>query len=140
MFIDKTATLIGVATPLGLTIAFSLNHLDMNKAVRAARNIKRGIDHFITTLVSQNFKTKIIMSDGERGVTSLIPELEAIGIEMDISGAGGHVSRVERRIRVIKERLRSQLAYHLPCTLSSMGIAMCILYCISRLNYEPYGV
>ena len=82
----------------------------MNKAVRAARNIKRGIDHFITTLASQNFKTKIIMSDGERGVTSLVSELEAIGIEMDINGAGGYVSRVERRIRVIKERLRSHVA------------------------------
>lgn len=59
MFIDKTATLIGMATPLGLTIAYSLNNLDMNKAVRAAKNIKRGIDHFVTTLASQNFKTKI---------------------------------------------------------------------------------
>ena len=140
MFVDKTATLIGVATPLGLTIAYSLNHNDMNKAVRAASNIKKGIDHFVTTLASQNFKTKIIMSDGERGVTSLIPELEAKGIEMDISGAGGHVARVERRIRVIKERLRSHVAYHLPFTLSSMGIAMCILYCVSRLNFEPAGV
>ena len=140
MFIDKTVTLIGMATPLGLTIAYSLNHLDINKAVRAASNIKRGIDHFVTTLASQNFRIKIIMSDGERGVSSLIPELEALGIGVDISGAGGHVARVERRIRVIKERLRSHVAYHLPFTLSSIGIAMCILYCISRLNYEPHGV
>ena len=140
MFVDKTSTLIGIATPLGLTIAYSLNNLDMNKASRAAGNIKKGIDHFVTTLASQNFKTKMIMSDGERGVTSLIPQLEAMGIEVDISGAGGHVARVERRIRVIKERLRSHVAYHLPFTLSSMGIAMCILYCVSRLNYEPYGV
>ena len=85
-------------------------------------------------LASQNFKTAMIMSDGERGVTSIIPELEALGIEVDISGAGGHVARVERRIRVIKERLRSYVAYHLPFALSSVGIAMCILYCVSRLN------
>ena len=45
----------------------------------------------------------MIMSDGERGVTSIIPELEALRIEVDISGAGGHVARVERRIRVIKD-------------------------------------
>ena len=91
-------------------------------------------------LASQNFKTAVIMSDGERGVTSIIPELEALRIEVDISGAGGHVARVERRIGVIKERLRSHVAYHLPFALSSMGIAMCILNCVSRLNYEPAEV
>ena len=140
MFIDKTATQIGIASPLGLTIAYSLNNLDMNKAVKAAANIKKGINHFVAMLASQNFKTAMIMSDGERGVTSIIPELEALGIEVDISGAGGHVARVERRIRVIKERLRSYVAYHLPFALSSVGIAMCILYFVSRLNYEPAGV
>lgn len=60
-------------------------------------------------------------------------------MDVDISGAGGHVSRVERRIRVIKERLRAYLSYHLPFTLSSVGIVMCVLYVVSRLNYEPYG-
>lgn len=59
---------------------------------------------------------------------------------MDISGAGGHVARIERRIRVIKERVRAHVSYHLPFTLSSAGITMCVLYCISRLNYEPAGV
>ena len=60
MFIDKIATLIGLATPLGLTIAYSLNNLDMTKAARAAVNIKKGIDHFITIhsrTSRQNFKT-----------------------------------------------------------------------------------
>ena len=70
MFIEKTATLIGVATPLGLIIAYSLNRLEINKGARAAINNKKGIDHFVTTLASQNFKTKMIISDGERGVTS----------------------------------------------------------------------
>ena len=112
MFIDKTATLIGLATLPGLTIAYSLNNLDMKK--RAAANIKKGIDHFVAMLASQNFKAAMIMSDGERGVTSIIPELDAPGIEVDISGAGGHVARVERHIRVIKERSRSYVAYHLP--------------------------
>ena len=94
MFIGKTATLIGIATPLGLTIAYSLNNLDMKKAVRAAANVKKRIDHFVAMLASQNFKTAMIMSDGKRGVTSIIPELEVLGIEVDISGAGGHVARL----------------------------------------------
>ena len=60
-------------------------------------------------------------------------------MDVDISGAGGHVSRVERRIRVIKERLRAYVSYHLPFTLSSVGIVMCVLYVVSRLNYKPYS-
>ena len=122
MFIDKTATQIGIASPLGLTIAYSLNNLDMNKAVKAAANIKKGIDHFVAMLASQNFKTAMIMSDGERKVTSIIPELEALGIEVDLSGAGGHVARVERRIRVIKERLR----------LRRISLTFCLIECEDR--------
>lgn len=80
------------------------------------------------------------MSDNEGAVVSLVDELGALGVELDISGAGGHVARIERRIRVIKERVRAHVAYHIPFTLSSVGIAMCILYCVSRLNYEPPGV
>lgn len=56
MYIDKTATLIGLATPLGLTIAYSLYNLDLNKASRAAHNVKKGIIHFMNTLSSQNLK------------------------------------------------------------------------------------
>ena len=77
------------------------------------------------------------MGDGEGAVVSLVDELGALGVEVDISSAGGHVARVERRIRVIKERVRAHVAHHLPFTLSTVGITMCVLYVESRLNYEP---
>ena len=88
-------------------------------------------------LGSQGFKTSVIMSDGEGAVVTLVDELGKLGVDVDISGAGGHVARIERRIRVIKERLRAYVSHHLPFTLSSVGIAMCVLYVVSRLNYEP---
>ena len=61
-------------------------------------------------------------------------------MEVDVSGAGGHVARTEREIRIIRERVRCHVAYYLPFTLSTVGIAMLVLYCISRLNYEPAGL
>ena len=140
MFIEKLAILVGVATPLGLTIAYSLNTADLKKPARTAGQVKIGINHFLGVLASQNFRTSIIMSDGEGAVTSLVDELGKLGVEIDVSGAGGHVARIERRIIVIKERVRAHVAYHLPFTLSTVGIAMCVLYCISRLNYEPAGL
>ena len=79
------------------------------------------------------------MSDGEGAVSKLQQELNHMGVEVDISGAGGHVPRVERRIRVIKERVRATM-HSLPYTLSTLGVIMCVLYCVSRLNYEPSGI
>ena len=140
MFIDKIATLIGVATPLGLTIAAGLINYDSNKASRSAAVLKKAILYFIEVLMSQNFKTSVIMCDGEGAMTNILPTINSLGIDVDISGAGGHVARVERRIRVVKERVRAHVAYHLPFTLSTVGISMCILYVVSRLNYEPAGV
>ena len=37
---------------------------------------------------------------------------------------------------IVKERVRCHVAYHLLFILSTVGIAMLVLYCISRLNYE----
>ena len=139
MFIDKIAILIGVATPLGLTMGYSLNNLVLKKSSRSAEHVRKGIAHFLGVLGSQGFKAPVIMSDGEGAVVTLIDELGKLGVDVDISGAGGHVARIERRIRVIKERLRAHVSYHLPFTLSSVGIVMCVLYVVSRLNYEPGG-
>ena len=140
MYLDKLAILIGVATPLGLTIAYSLNAADLKKPARTAGHVKVGINHFIEVLASQNFRTSVIMSDGEGAVVSLVDELGKLGVEVDISGAGGHVARIERKIRIVKEKVRCHVAYHLPFMLSTVGIAMLVLYCISRLNYEPTGL
>ena len=139
MFIDKIAILIGLTTPLVLTMAYSLNNLVLKKSSRAMEHVSKGIAHFLGVLGSQGFKTSVIMSDGEGDVVTLADELGKLGVDVDISGVGGHVARIGRRIRVIKERLRAHVSYHHTFTLSSVGIAMCVLYVVSRLNYEPTG-
>jgi hypothetical protein len=130
MFIDK------IPSPLGLTIATSLVSLDLQKPSRGASVVMRGIMYFIGVLASRNFKTPLLMSDGEGAIGKLQTELNALRIEVDISSAGGHVARVERRIQVVKERVRAH-TYHLPFTLNITGVVMCVLYCVSRLNCEP---
>ena len=56
----------------------------------------------------------MIMSDGEGAVKSLVDELEKLGVEVDVSGAGGHVAKIERKILIIRERVRCHVAYYLP--------------------------
>jgi hypothetical protein len=83
-------------------------------------------------LSSQNFRTRLIVTDGEGLVAKLLTELNAPGVEVDISRAGGHVARVEDI--GLKER------HHLPFITSLLVLLMLIFYCVSRLNYEPSSV
>ena len=43
------------------------------------------------------------MSDEEGAVNSLVDELRRLGVEVDVSGAGGYVARIERKIRIIRD-------------------------------------
>lgn len=136
MFVDGVPSLIGVSTPLDLTLAVSLTSFETSKASRAAAVIKKGLVEMVSTLRSRNFLVKTIMTDGEGSIGAVSSELKMLGIEVDISGAGGHVSRVERRIRTIKERVRAHISHKLPYCLSTLGIAMLVLFCASRINFQ----
>jgi hypothetical protein len=65
--------------------------------------------------MSQGFRSALTMSDGESAVRKLRTELDHMGIEIEVYGAGGHVARVERRLRTVKERMRCYVSHHLPC-------------------------
>ena len=136
MFVEKLPFLVGVATPLDLTLVKSLTTVDMKKPSRAAEAVRIGLLYFIGILESQNFKTTALMVDGEGSISKLVTELHSRGVEVDVTGAGGHVKVVERRIRVIKECIRTQLS-SLPYALTLTALSMCVLYCVSRLNYQP---
>ena len=140
MFVEGIPSLIGLATPLDLTMAVSLLTLDSLKGSRSASTIKKGILGFVATLASRNFVTRLIMSDGEGAIGQISDELNLLGMEVDISGAGGHVARIERKIQTVKERVRAFMAHQLPFTLTTLGVAMLVLFCVSRLNYQTSGV
>jgi hypothetical protein len=135
MFIQKIAVLVGVSTPLDLTLATSPSSFDTLRPSRAAEVVKKGLLFFLGVLTSQNFKTRLIMVDGEGAVGKLRTELNSLGIEVDVSGAGGHVARVQRRIQVLKERVRTHY-YYLPFVPSLLVLLFLVLFCASRLNYE----
>lgn len=102
MYVDGVASLIGLASPLDLTMAVSLLSFDTLQSSRSAVVVKKGLDGFISTLASRNFVTRLIMSDGEGAIGAIKDDLNSLGIEVDVSGAGGHVARIERRIRTVR--------------------------------------
>ena len=136
MFVDQVSTLVAVSYPLDLTFAVTLDRSLSGKASRAAEPVKKAMDIILSTLKSRNFVVSAIYSDGEGAIGKIKPQLNMMGIEVDISGAGGHVARIERRIRVIKERVRAHIAGRLPFALNSLGLSFLILFCVSRLNFQ----
>jgi hypothetical protein len=122
MFTDGIATLVGLASPLGLTLAATHSSFDTCRGPWSTAVIKAALDGFIATLASRNFKTRIIMNDGEGAIGKLKATLNLDGIEVDISGAGGHVPVIERRIQVIKQRVRAYMSHRLPYTLNTQLI------------------
>ena len=46
------------------------------------------------------------------------------------------MARIQRRIRTIKERVRSYVSHHLPFPLSTLGLTFLVLFCVSRLNFQ----
>ena len=76
------------------------------------------------------------MSDGEGAIGKIKDDLNLLGIEVDVSEAGGHVARIERKIQTVKERVRAHISHQLPFTLTTLGVAMLVLFCVSRLNYQ----
>ena len=93
----------------------------------------------IASLTSRNFIVQMVMSDGEGAIGKLKNQLQMLGIEVDVTGAGGHVARIERRIQMIKERVRAHICGRLTFTLSFLGMSTLISYCVSRINYQPSG-
>ena len=139
MYVEGIPSLIGLATPLDLTMAVSLLALDSNRGSRSVSIIRDGILSFISMLASRNFVTSLIMSDGEGAIGAIKGELNLLGVEVDVSGAGGHVARIERKIQTVKERVRAHISHQLPFTLNTLGVAMLVLFCVSRLNYQTSG-
>ena len=139
VYVEKVALLVAISHPLDLTLGVILEHADTGKSSRCAESVKKCLDIINATLRSRNFIVSIIMSDGEGATAKILTYLERLSVEVNVTGAGGHVARIERRIRMIKERIRSHIAGSLPFALTINGLSMLALYCISRINYQNSG-
>ena len=80
----------------------------------------------------------MIRIDGESAVNTLSFEskLAALGIILDSTGAGEAVAVVERKIRVIKKRLRA-IINTVPFSLSELLESWLLSYVVNRLNSVP---
>ena len=98
-------------------------------------DVQAGIRRHVGEIRKQGFDIKLMYIDGESAVGSdetktAIAELK---IDLDIVAAGEAVPVVERKIRVIKERVRAAIN-SLPFDLSEKLEDYCVLWAVNRIN------
>ena len=130
MFIDEDPYLVSVATPLDLVMVSHLN------GSRSTQSLQSALDKQIAVFMARGYQIKAVLSDGEKGISKLVPYLNSRNIVTNIAAAGQHVPLVERKIRQIKERVRSILTT-LPYNINHTLMKYLIYFVVSRINMVP---
>ena len=105
---------------------------------RGAKDILNALKKHVSEMEKQGFKVRLINTDGESGLVTdadNVFELNRLGYNVDVVGAGEPVPVVERKIRTIKERARC-LASTLPFELSSKLEDLLVLWATNRVNLQ----
>jgi hypothetical protein len=101
MYLFQQTFLISVASPLELTISCPL--VNQGKS-----SIGQALQVQINLLRSRGFDSNMIIVDPQKSIAAL--EGNFPGAEINSTGAGDHLHKVDARIRRIKENARSVLA------------------------------
>jgi hypothetical protein len=125
MHVGTEKFLISVSSPLELIIALHL-------AGGLAKNVcGKAMQAQFELLCSRSFEPQRVHVDPQCALAALQGSYP--GTEIDISGAGDHLDKVDSKIRRIKETIRSVLA-GLPYALAKNLIKDLVTYVVSRLN------
>ena len=148
MFLEGIPFLVLVSQPLDLLTCVELTSskvgviTDRNGKKRLkthsrdTENLFKAIMDVIVEYQLRGFTVKSVCSDGEGGLIILKSKLQALGIKYNPNGPGKHVPIIERRIRVIKERLRALMSV-LPFKLPKALLSYALRYCIGCINMQP---
>ena len=101
-FIDGEGYLISVLTPLDYVMIARIKD-------RTTEALRAAVYHHLATAEGEEFEITHILCDGEKGFAACFNELRTAGYLINPSGPGQHVPIVERKIRLVKERLRAYL-------------------------------
>ena len=101
-FIKTLPFLLGQLIPLGLAQCIPLKN-------RSALHVANAIRSFVNTAKSRDFDCVQLRTDGEGALGAMRDELSGLGIVLDTSGPGQHVPVIERKIQLVKERVRAHV-------------------------------
>jgi len=127
MFVQGEPYLVTVAKELGLTMVNSLKS-------RSTAAVKEALSKQLSNYTSRGFIVRTLLTDGEGAVHACTLWLNQQGVTVNPAGPGKHVPVVERKIRLIKERIR---CHRLPFRINKSLYMWLVLYCVHMINLEP---
>ena len=128
MFVKSLPFLLGVLSPLGLTMCELLKD-------RSAPSCSEALRRFVSHAASRSFDIQEIRCDGEKGVGKLKTELEELGMSVQIAGPGQHAPVAERMIQTVKQRVRA-FDNTLPFVMDRKILVYCTLFCVRSINLQ----
>ena len=130
MFTAGVGFLISVSRPLGMTV---ITHI----GGKGAQILRKAMQVVLKLYEQRGFQLRRVSVDGESGIIQLGDWLATHSIQLDPRAPGEHVKLVERKIRVIKERVRCHLSA-LPFKLPYSLLKWLVMYCVYNINMIPY--
>ena len=101
-FIDGEGYLISVLTPLDYVMITRIKN-------RTSEALRAAVYHHLATAESEDYTVTHILCDGEKGFAAFFNALRTAGYLINPAGPGQHVPVVERKIRLVKERIKAYL-------------------------------
>jgi hypothetical protein len=130
-FLLGSVFLLSVSEPIGLRMASFLGLI--GEGARGTKNVKEAVIKQNNVYKSRGFTVSSVISDGEGAVKAIKNDLEAAGIVVNIVGAGAHVPKAERNVRLVKERVRAIIQV-LPFNLPGSWVKFLVRFAINRIN------
>ena len=128
-FIDGEGYLISVLTPLDHVMISRIQN-------RTSEALRAAVYHHLATAESEGYDVTHILCDGEKGFAAFFNALRTAGYLINPAGPGQHIPVVERKIRLVKERLRAYLQ-SIPYQLMFSLLRYLVEYVTIMLNFEP---
>jgi hypothetical protein len=124
MHIDYEMFLVSVVDPLNLMLQCKLEK-------ESRHDLGMGLQGQLAILRSRNFNPNIVYVDPQSAFRAMMQDF--LAVKVDVGGAADYVSKVDAKIRRIKETYR-KVKHGLPWKLPRVLVKDLVGYSVSRLN------
>ena len=114
----------------------SVNVNNDSQVVKAKSNAGQSLLMHIQQYMIKGFRIKRVTSDGEASIKAVRPEVESLGVQLNILGHGSHAPHVESATRHINNKARS-VVNSLSFPLASKFAAALIAFVVHTSNMVP---
>ena len=129
MFINRQGYLVSITHPLGIVLVANVENL-------TTPTLRQSIRRMFGTIGSRRITIVRFTSDNERGIASLVSDMNAMGVEVVTVGPGQHDHIIERMIRHLKETIRSTI-FSLPYLVPDILMPHLVLSAAKKLLLFP---